>query len=153
MSVSPEILAKQAAYAARPFAVRWCDSHASGTYRFNTLDEAYEYIHAVWLVSQINIAEKANRCTMLDRSYLETPSGRVQLRYVLLCDDLSSYHRTVQPYTVEIRCGRAITRKATCNTAADAILLAKDWAAPYGEHVVAYDPDGELLCEHKAVRA
>jgi len=53
-------------------------------------------------------------------------------------------------FTVEIRNGRDILRSTTCNTAADAILCAKDWAEPYGEYVIAYDSDGNTIAEHPA---
>ena len=44
MTISNEIRAAQEAYAARPFAVRWRDSHFSGTTRFHTFDGAKERV-------------------------------------------------------------------------------------------------------------
>jgi hypothetical protein len=91
MQPSEQILAAQAAYAARPFAVRWCDSHFSATNRMATLDECFEYIQRHWALIQKNVKERQHCASDLSRSYLETPEGRVSLRYVLLCDNVSSY--------------------------------------------------------------
>lgn len=44
MSVSPEIAAAQAAYAARPFAASITTEGFSGTFRFDTLGEAHAYL-------------------------------------------------------------------------------------------------------------
>lgn len=93
MSVSPEILAQQAAYAARPYAVRWVDSHFATTNRFSTLNGAFEYAHAQWARIRREVATRPNHESLLHRSFLETPAGRVQLRYVFLCDDVSSYRQ------------------------------------------------------------
>lgn len=91
MNVSPEIRAAQEAYAARPFAVRWVDSHCSVTNRFETLDDCYAYINQVWTAVQKRVRENRYMSSMLWHCHLETPAGRVQLPYVMLCDDVSSY--------------------------------------------------------------
>jgi len=89
--VSNEMKAAQDAYEARPFAVRWCDSHASLTNRFNSYDEAYTYVQQQWIRIQNRVAKNLNHASQLGQSYLITPAGRVQLSYVLLCPDVSSY--------------------------------------------------------------
>lgn len=89
--ISPEIRAAQEAYEARPYAVRWQDSHFSGTFRFHTLDGAFDYVQSAWANVQERVRENRYMASNLHRSYLETPAGRVQLRYVLLCADVSSY--------------------------------------------------------------
>jgi len=91
MNISPEIRASQLAYAARPFAVRWVDSHASCTNRFDTLSEAFEYIQAQWIRVQRDVAQYRYRASNLWWSHLETPAGTTQLAYVLLASDVSSY--------------------------------------------------------------
>jgi hypothetical protein len=55
-------------------------------------------------------------------------------------------------FTVEVRAGREILRVITCATAGEAILAARQLHEPYGEHVVAYDADGETVAEHLAWR-
>jgi hypothetical protein len=89
--VTPAVRAAQEAYAARPFAVRWCDSHFSNMSRFDTLDEAFEYIRCQWVRVRKQVERNPHHASNLRRSYLETPEGRVSLRYVLLCDDVNSY--------------------------------------------------------------
>lgn len=89
--VSPEIKAKQEAYAARPYAVQWCDSHFSATFRFDTLDQAYADIQDRWARIQATVKRDRYCSSQLWRSNLETPTGKVRLAYVLLCDDVSSY--------------------------------------------------------------
>jgi hypothetical protein len=91
MSVSAEILASQAAYAARPFAVRWVDSHCAVTHRFHTFKEAFSYVQNQWSNVQRRVAAEPYRASSVWWSYLETPTGRTQLAYVLLCADVSSY--------------------------------------------------------------
>ena len=91
MSVSAEILASQAAYAARPFAVRWIDSHYSGTHRFHTFNEAFQYLQHQWVAVRKRVACNRYMASDLHRSYLETPTGRTPLTYVLLTNDVSSY--------------------------------------------------------------
>lgn len=44
MTVSPEILAAQAAYAARPFMARNHSGRFSGSFRFDTFEEARQYL-------------------------------------------------------------------------------------------------------------
>lgn len=91
-TVCNEIRAKQIAYAARPYAVRWCDSHFSTTNRFNTLDEAHDYIQRMWSNIRDEVTRYPYRASQLWHSHLESPDGsRIKLRYVLLCDDVSSY--------------------------------------------------------------
>lgn len=89
--LDPAIRASQEAYAARPFAVRWCDSHYSGTHRFHTLDDAHQYIQEQWEYIRVQVATRWNCASMLHMSYLITPDSTVSLRYVLLADDVSSY--------------------------------------------------------------
>lgn len=91
MTIAPEILAAQQAYAARPFAVRWVDSHFSGTFRFETFDEAFDYMHQQWTLIQRTVKTTRYRESHLRQSWLETPNGRISLRWYLLCDDVSSY--------------------------------------------------------------
>lgn len=91
MNVSKEVAASQAAYAARLFAVRWVDSHSSGTFRFHTFDEAFQYAQEQWVNVQRRVAAEPYRASCVWQSYLETPAGRSQLAYVLLTDDVSSY--------------------------------------------------------------
>lgn len=90
-NVSPEIRAAQEAYAARPFAVMWRDSHAQVPSRFNTFDDAFEYVQEQWARIRKTVATRRHYASDLRRSYIETPEGRVSLRDVLLCDDVSSY--------------------------------------------------------------
>jgi hypothetical protein len=90
-SVSFDVLVAQAAYAARPFAVRWIDSHYSGTFRFETYDEAFEYVQEQWANVQRRVIEERYRASCLWASRLMTPTESVPLAYVLLTDDVSSY--------------------------------------------------------------
>lgn len=90
-NVSPEIRALQEAYEARPYAVRWQTSHFSGTFRFHTLDGAYEYIQDQWSRITNEVAKTPQRASSLWSSYLETPDGKTPLDYVLLTADVSSY--------------------------------------------------------------
>jgi hypothetical protein len=89
--LSVAIYETQQAYAARPFAVAWRDSHFSGTFRFDTLDQAYADIQSRWARIQAKVAAERYTASQLWQSYLETPTGRVRLAYVLLCDNVSSY--------------------------------------------------------------
>lgn len=82
---------QQAAYAARPFAVRWIDSHFSATFRFHTLDEAHAYAQQQWMHIQWQVARHRPCASRLWQSRLITPTGSVQLAYVLLATDVSSY--------------------------------------------------------------
>jgi len=88
-----QILAAQAAYAARPFAVRWRDSHFSTCERFSSYDEAFAYVQQMWALIRHTVRVSRNHESLLWQSSLETPAGRVQLNYVLLADDVSSYRR------------------------------------------------------------
>lgn len=90
-NISAEILALQEAYAARPFAVRWHDSHFSGTFRFHTLNDAFQYVQDQWARISKEVANHRYCASSLWRSYLETPQGRTPLNYVLLTHDISSY--------------------------------------------------------------
>jgi hypothetical protein len=91
MAVSPDILAAQIAYAARPYAVRWVDSHAALTNRFNTYDEAFQYVQEQWARVQKTIANQRYSASKLHYSYIETPDQRMPLAYLLLVKDVSSY--------------------------------------------------------------
>jgi hypothetical protein len=86
-----ELKATQAAYAARPFAVQWVDSHFSGTSRFHTFEEAFEYAQDMWAMIRKTVREQ--RCTEshLWWSQIQTPTGSTSLAYYLLADDVSSY--------------------------------------------------------------
>ena len=97
--ISAELAAQQAAYWARPFAVRWCDSHFSVTEKFLTLEGAYEYIQKMWALIRKQVSERQFCGSQLWQSYLETPAERVKLSYVLMCDDVDSYgySRRVDP--------------------------------------------------------
>lgn len=89
---SKEILAAQAAYAARPYAVRWVDSHCSTTQRLDTLDECFEYVQQLWAAVQARVANNRHECSKLHWSYIQTPDGqKMPLAYVLLAADVSSY--------------------------------------------------------------
>ena len=90
--VDPEIRRAQIEYALRPFAVRWVDSHFSGTFRFQTFREAFDYVQAQWAKVQERVATTRHRASNLRESYLETPLGKISLRYWLMADDVSSYH-------------------------------------------------------------
>ena len=91
MRLSPEIQAAQAAYAARPYAVRWVDSHGSGTFRFDTFAEAFDYVQEQWARIQRKVATERYRASHLRRSHIETPQGNTPLPYWLLAEDVSSY--------------------------------------------------------------
>ncbi len=91
--VSPDILAKQQAYAALPVAVRWIDSHSQTHNRFRTTAEAFAYIQQMWNVIQREVKENTNRASHLRQCYLEADGQRTPLNYVLLCEDVSSYWR------------------------------------------------------------
>jgi hypothetical protein len=86
-----ELKATQEAYASRPFAVRWIDSHFGTTSRFYTFAEAFDYAQCMWARTRQEAAERRFVSSNLRESYLETPSGRVSLAYYLLADDVSSY--------------------------------------------------------------
>jgi hypothetical protein len=83
-------IAAQEAYARRPFAVRWEDSIVAATNRFETFNEAFDYVQQQWANIRKEVSTATDTESKLRRSYLETPEGRVSLRYVLLCDDVRS---------------------------------------------------------------
>lgn len=90
--ISNEIRAAQEAYASLPVSVRWVDSHTSIVCKFNNFDEAFDYIQTQWKRIQKTVATQRFYSSALWRSYVEAPRiGRVQLAYVLLSDDVSSY--------------------------------------------------------------
>ncbi len=89
--VTAEVRASQRAYAARPYAVRWRDSHFSGTFRFHTFDEAFEYVQSQWLRICEDVANNRCRASALWSSYIETPEWKISLSYLLLTADVSSY--------------------------------------------------------------
>lgn len=91
LAVSHEIATAQAEYAARPFAVRWVDSHVSLVNRFHTFEDAFAYAQDQWAKIQKRVARTPNMCSQLWACYLETPAGRCSLHYWMLCDDVSSY--------------------------------------------------------------
>jgi hypothetical protein len=87
-----ELAACQQAYAARPFAVRWNDSHYSGEHRFHTFNEAFDYAQQQWAYINKRVASAPYPCqSFLGQSWIETPEGRISLRYYLLTKDVSSY--------------------------------------------------------------
>jgi hypothetical protein len=88
-----EIKAAQTAYAARPFAVRWVDSHVSTTNRFDTFDEAFQYAQDMWAMIRKEVAERRNMNSNLHWSNIQTPDSKISLAYYLLTDDVSSYNR------------------------------------------------------------
>lgn len=95
MTIAPEILAAQQAYAARPWFVMWRDSHCQVPQRFNTAAEAFEYVDYQWKKIRDRVARERYNASRLGGylgSYIEGPGlGRVSLRYVLLAEDVSSY--------------------------------------------------------------
>jgi hypothetical protein len=88
-----ELKATQAAYAARPFAVRWVDSHVATCNRFHTFDEAHQYAQDMWAMIRREVATRHNMESHLWQSFIETPQGRIALRWYVLADDVSSYYR------------------------------------------------------------
>lgn len=90
--VSDEILACQQAYAARPVAVHWRHSHAAGTHRFDTLEDAFAYVDQQWTTIRNRVRSERYCAPDLRRCYLEAPGiGRLPMHLVLLADDVSSY--------------------------------------------------------------
>jgi hypothetical protein len=86
-----ELKAIQAAYAARPFAVQWADSHYCGTSRFDTFEEAFEHAQSLWSMIRKSVVNQRYMESHLWQSWLETPAGSVRLAYWLLADDVNSY--------------------------------------------------------------
>lgn len=92
MTVSPEIAAAQAAYAARPFNVYWRTSHFSGMFRFHTAGEAIDYIFQQWASIRRMAAAERYHESFLWKSYFEGPDGaKIPAQYVVLSADVSSY--------------------------------------------------------------
>jgi hypothetical protein len=91
MTISKEIATAQANYAAKPFAVRWVTSHFSGTFRFDTFDEAFDYVQEQWVKVQKQVRNNAYHSSKLWQSYIETPDGKMSVEYFLLAKDVSSY--------------------------------------------------------------
>lgn len=90
--ISAEIEAAQAAYAARPFAVRWVDSNVSCTNRFDTFQEAFQYAQDMWAMIRKEAAERGHVESHLWQSNIQMPDGSsLRLAYYLLADDVSSY--------------------------------------------------------------
>lgn len=91
MNTSPEILASQQAYAARPYAVRIQTSHFSGTSRFDTLVEAIGYLTSQYV--RMKAVVKAERCRSFDaqRSELILPGDVRVACCEFIGSDLSSY--------------------------------------------------------------
>jgi len=89
MSVSPEILAKQEAYAARPFAAYVNSSHYSCAMRFHTEAEAIDYLFQMLKVTKeyANDPSWAGSWVGFDcgRSYLERSDGeRIPAKFVFM---------------------------------------------------------------------
>jgi hypothetical protein len=78
-------------YWSRPYAVRWVSSYFQGEFRFDTIDEAFDYIQQQWLRIKDTVRRERHVASNLRQSKLITPDGEVSLRYVLLADDVSSY--------------------------------------------------------------
>ena len=83
----------QDAYAARPFAVRWVDSHVGTCNRFDTFEEAFEYAQDMWAMIRREVSQRRNMESHLWQCYLEPPAGRMPLNWYTLADDVSSYYR------------------------------------------------------------
>ncbi len=86
-----EIALAQAEYAARPYAVRWVDSHVATTNRFNTLEEAFKYAQDMWAMIRQEVSRRRYMASNIWWSRIETPNGKIPLAYYLLADDVSSY--------------------------------------------------------------
>lgn len=85
------IHAAQQAYAARPFIVRWVDSHYSGSNRFDTFGEAFAYAQDQWARQRREVSQNHNRASHLWQSYIGGPDGNMPLSYYMLAGDVSSY--------------------------------------------------------------
>jgi hypothetical protein len=86
-----ELKATQEAYASRPFAVRWIDSHVATTSRFHTFAEAFAYAQDMWATIRKQVSEQRYMSSNLWQSNLQTPNGSVRLAHYFLADDVSSY--------------------------------------------------------------
>jgi hypothetical protein len=89
--ISAEIYAAQQAYAARPFAVRWYDSHYSATHRFHTFNEAFDYAQDQWQRICRDVARWRFHASHLQACAIITPAGSMPLHYYLLTNNVSSY--------------------------------------------------------------
>jgi hypothetical protein len=93
MSVSPEILAKQQEYAARPYAAYVNSSHFSGCFRFHKEADAIGYLFDSYFRKKQEIARGPHQEWHgwdAHRSYLAGPAGKIPARFVLMADNLSS---------------------------------------------------------------
>lgn len=79
MTVSPDTLAKQQAYAARPWAARLETSHFGGTFRFDTEAEALDYLTGQVARLRRECKAKRNEPNWYGfdawRSHIEGPNG------------------------------------------------------------------------------
>lgn len=99
MSTPADILAKQAAYAARPYEAYVTWSHASGTFRFDTLAEAIGYVHDQWAHVSLLVRTKAYGSSWIGfdtrKSYVKGPDcGTIDARYILWLTYLDTCTRT-----------------------------------------------------------
>jgi hypothetical protein len=78
-------------YWSQPFAVRWVHSHASGTHCFPTLQAAFEYIDAQWANIRRRVSSERYCASQLSSCQLIADGVVIPMRYVLLCNDVSSY--------------------------------------------------------------
>lgn len=94
MTTSPDILAKQAEYAARPFAARWADSHFKGTFRFHTEAEAIDYLLAQYQVAKAQARRPRHvagwRGVYLSQCHLERRGEIIPGHLVLMAPDLTN---------------------------------------------------------------
>ena len=89
--VSFDIARCQLEYAARPFFVRWVDSHCSVPSRFNTFDEAFDHVQLQWHRIRARAKSDNLRSSLLQWGRIEGPNFSWTLRELLLVDDVSSY--------------------------------------------------------------
>lgn len=87
--LSSEIAAAQAAYAARPYAVRLRTSHYSCTNRFNTLAEAIHYLSEQY--TRATRVTERYRAFDARRSLIELPGGVTVACAEFLGPSLSTY--------------------------------------------------------------
>jgi hypothetical protein len=86
-----DIKASQESYANRPYAARLITSHFSGTFRFDTLSEAIEYLSKQYQEGKKTVSRE--RCRSFDayRSCLILP-GNIEVKVCeFIGDSLSSY--------------------------------------------------------------
>ncbi len=91
--LNAELKATQDAYQARPYAVRWVDSHVATCNRFYTFDEAFKYAQDMWAMIRREVSQRRNMESHLWQSYIETPQGNMPLSFYALADEVSSYYR------------------------------------------------------------